>query len=182
VPGFRRTRAGIEVRLRAGEAAVLRHLITELLTLLSPEDPPSVPTDPLAARVGIADVVPPTPTDPVLARLLPAGYRDDEEAAADFRRYTEGDLRAAKRSSGERVLADLGGPASRLVLDDEAAQHWLTTLNDLRLALGTTLSVTEDSYEEMARLRPSDPRARLLAVYGWLGYLQETLVTAVAGW
>jgi hypothetical protein len=181
VAGFRRTRAGIEVKLRAGEVAVLRHLVTDLVSLLeSDAAPPS--TDPLAALVGIPDVVPPVPTDPVLARLLPAGYREDEEAAAEFRRYTQGDLRAVKRSSGERVLADLDGAGPRLVLDEDASHAWLATLNDLRLSLGTTLSVTEDTYEEMARLRPADPRARLLAVYGWLGYLQETLVTAVGGW
>ncbi len=178
--GFRRTRTGIEVKLRAGEIAVLRHLVTELLSLLS-ADAARPPSDPLSALVDIPDVVPPTPTDPVLARLLPAGYRDDDEAAAEFRRYTEGDLRAAKRASGERVLAGLTGAGTRLALDEEAARAWLGTLNDLRLSLGTTLSVTEDTYAELARLRPSDPRARLLAVYGWLGYLQETLVTAVAG-
>jgi hypothetical protein len=179
--GFRRTRTGIEGKLRAGEMAVLRHLVRELVSLLESDAAPAADSaDPLAALVGIPEGVPPTPTDPVLARLLPAGYRDDDEAAAEFRRYTEGDLRAAKRASAERVLAGLqAGP--RLSLDEEAAQAWLGTLNDLRLSLGTTLSVTEDTYAEMARLRPSDPRARLLAVYGWLGYLQETLVTAVAG-
>jgi len=180
--GFRRTRTGIGVKLRAGEMAVLRHLVTELLALLESDVArPAGPADPLAALVGIADVVPPTPTDPVLARLLPAGYRDDDEAAAEFRRYTEGDLRAAKRTSAERVLVGLAAAGPRLSLDEEAARAWLTTLNDLRLSIGTTLSVTEDTYAELARLRPSDPRARLLAVYGWLGYLQETLVTAVAG-
>ncbi len=179
--GFRRSRAGIEVKLRSGEAAVLRHLVEDLLELLG-GGTTAAPADPLTALVGIIDAVPSPPSDPALARLLPDGYRDDSEAASEFRRYTEGDLRAAKSASARRVLADLAGPGGRLTLDDAGAQAWLATLNDLRLSLGTRLSVTEDTYDELHRLRPSDPRARLLAVYGWLGYLQETLVTAVAGW
>lgn len=178
--GFRRTRAGIEIKLRSGEAAVLRHLVTELLELLG-EEPGPASADPLSALVGIADVVPPPPTDPVLARLLPAGYRDDDEASAEFRRYTEGDLRAAKRATARRLVGDLEGSGARVLLDLESAQAWVTSLNDLRLALGTRLSVTEQTYEELAELDPTDPRARLLAVYAWLGYLQETLVTALAG-
>lgn len=181
--GFRRTRAGIEVKLRAGERGVLRQLIGEVVELIGPGSAVAsadAPADPLDAMVSIPDTAPAAPTDPVLARLLPDGYRQDPEAAAEFRRYTEGELRAVKSESAARVLADLGGDGPRLLLDEPGAEIWLSVLNDVRLALGTRLSVTEDTYDELNRLRSHDPRARALAVYAWLGYLQETLVTAVA--
>ena len=46
-------------------------------------------------------------------------------------------------------------------------------LNDLRLALGTRLGVTED---EPADIDPADPRAQIWAVYCWLPTLQDGLV------
>ncbi len=58
----------------------------------------------------VADTI---PEDPVLARLLPDAYRDDPEAAGEFRRYTEPALRSVwlgpvttpdrEPSVGERV-------------------------------------------------------------------------------
>ncbi len=177
--GFRRTGAGIELRLRGAEVLALRQLVGELLTLLE-EGASAVPSDPLAAFVGIAESAV-RPADPALARLLPDAYADDEEAAGDFRRFTEADLRAGKRSSARRVLHSLDEAGSRLTLDDAAAQSWLGTLNDLRLALGVRLEVTGDTSAELDRLGSHHPHARMLSVYGWLGYLQETLVEAVAG-
>ena len=41
------------------------------------------------------------PEDPVLARLLPDGYRDDPEAAGEFRKYTEPSLRSAKHQAAQ---------------------------------------------------------------------------------
>ena len=42
------------------------------------------------------------PEDPVLARLFPTAYPDDEEAAAEFRRFTEGGLRDGKAGGRDR--------------------------------------------------------------------------------
>ena len=49
--------------------------------------------------------------------------------------------------------------------------------SSLRLALGTQLDVTEDTY---SRFDPEDPHAAELAVYGWLSWLQEEVVHALA--
>ena len=179
--GFHRTRHGIEARLSRSEAAMLRGLSTQLLELLDVGGQPT-PADPLEALVGIAPGTVDRPADPVLARLLPDAYRDDDEAANDFRRYTEPGLRATKRAALRSVLARLGADGGRIVLDDESAQNWLAALNDLRLALGTRLEVTEDVYDEIAHMRRDDPRLPQLAVYEWLGMLEETLVTALARW
>lgn len=47
-------------------------------------------------------------TDPALRRLLPDAYRDDPEAAAEFRRFTSGDLLGRKVSNARTLLATLG--------------------------------------------------------------------------
>ena len=44
------------------------------------------------------------PEDPVLARLFPSAYPDDEEAAGEFRRFTEGGLRDAKARAAALVI------------------------------------------------------------------------------
>ena len=46
-------------------------------------------------------------TIPVLARLLPDAYRDDTEAAGEFRRFTEQDLRSGKVAAARTVLDTL---------------------------------------------------------------------------
>ena len=131
-----------------------------------------------AALLGLSDSTA-LPEDPVLARLLPDAYRDDAEAAGDFRRYTEQDLRSGKVAAARTVLATLpeGGGQVRLSTDD--AQAWLRAINDVRLALGVRLSITEDFEERLAGLDPEDPRSAYFWVYDWLTYLQETLVHAL---
>jgi hypothetical protein len=62
-------------------------------------------------------------------------------------------------------------------LTDEQAQAWLFALNDVRLALGTVLDVTEDMPDE---LPPDDPRAPHLGVYHWLTWVQDSLIHAVS--
>jgi len=59
-----------------------------------------------------------------------------------------------------------------LVLDRDEADGWLGWLNDIRLVLGTRLDVTEDSHED-------DPQDQLTAVYSWLGWLQESLLSCL---
>ncbi len=131
-----------------------------------------------AALLGLSESTA-LPEDPVLARLLPDAYRDDAEAAGDFRRYTEQDLRSGKVAAARTVLATLpeGGGQVRLSTDD--AQAWLRAINDVRLALGVRLSITEDFEERLAGLDPADPRSAYFWVYDWLTYLQETLVHAL---
>ena len=92
--------------------------------------------------------------DPVRRRLFPDGYRDDDEAAAEFRDLTEAGLRDDKAARAERCRAELPAGSGDLPLPPDAAERWLTVLNDLRLALGTRLGVTED---EPAHYRPGRP-------------------------
>ena len=43
----------------------------------------------------------------MLARLFPTAYPDDEEAAAEFRRFTEGSLRDGKAAGAATIIDDL---------------------------------------------------------------------------
>jgi hypothetical protein len=176
---FKRTRGGgVRVSFDETEAAIIRGLLDELMELLDEEDSPPIESDPLAAQLGIGTATK-APDDPVLARLFPDGYSGDDEASSDFRRYTEHGLREGKRASARTVLAtlDVVGRSQRLTPDQ--AQAWLTTLNDLRLAIGTRLGVTEDWDHDISELAADDPRRYPYAVYDHLTYLQETLVQAL---
>lgn len=183
---FRRSGDGVTVTVRAGEAALLASAAEQLLGLLGP--PQDAADDPLAAMVGLPSGEVRRPDDPALARLLPDAYRPDAtddprfdvgEAASDFRRFTEGDLREAKRAQARAVLRHLGGVEGRgkLQLDRDGADDWLGTLNDLRLVLGTRLEVTEQG--RSARTIDDEAAAWSLQVYDWLGSLQASLLDSL---
>jgi hypothetical protein len=175
---FKKQRGGgVRADVDPVEVDVLTAVAGDLLVLLGEQEDAS--TDPLAAMVGLSDGPVAPPDDPALARLLPDAYGDDAAAATEFRRYTEGDLRAGKRANAREVLATLtplAGTGGRLVLDRDQVDAWLGCLNDLRLVLGTRLEVTQETERE---LDPDDPRAQAMQVYGWLGWLQESLLSCV---
>jgi hypothetical protein len=52
------------------------------------------------------------------------------------------------------------------------------SVNDLRLVLGTKLDVTEEMYERP--LTEDTPNASQLAIYHYLGYLEEQIVVALS--
>ncbi len=179
VASFRRARKGdIAATFAGDEHRVIRHVLVEMRRLLDDEPDAAADDDPLARALGIGTSTE-APTDPALARLFPDGYTDDSEASADFRRYTEQGLRAAKRAGLDTALATLGEEPGKVVLRPEQAEEWLGALNDTRLVLGQRLGVTEDLEELIDSLAPDDPRLGLLWVYDRLTYLQETLVQAL---
>jgi hypothetical protein len=123
--------------------------------------------------------------DPVVGRLFPDVYPDAPRESADFRRFTEGDLKTLKIDQAGAILAALpeeGGGEVRL--DPEAAEAWLRALNDARLALGIRLDITDDTlldmeFDEAVREDPASPRVFQLSVYSYLGYLQDSLLSAI---
>lgn len=189
---FKRTRSGrIDARLDAVEVDVLARYVTDLAELVAgePGGPPRE-VDPLEELVGMSSAEVSRPDDPALRRLLPDAYRGDAfpadlvedragsaaTASAEFRRFTEADLRARKRADAETVLATLASLAGggRVQLDRDQADAWLGALNDLRLVLGVRLDVTEDTLD--VPLPDDDPRAQALHLYAWLGWVQESLL------
>ncbi|MFE3941138.1 DUF2017 domain-containing protein [Streptomyces sp. NPDC059118] len=178
---------GAAVALDEVEIAILRSLAVQLLELIGPGDEPAEGADPLAALFAEGPSEP--PADPALARLFPEAYGDEDgelrAASAEFRRFTENDLRARKREDGLAVVrtldaltvADDGGAVLELTADE--CRHWLGALNDLRLTIGTRLEVSDEDENDsgsLYRLPDSDPRKPMVMAYLWLGALQETLV------
>ncbi|HEY7012365.1 MAG TPA: DUF2017 domain-containing protein [Streptosporangiaceae bacterium] len=204
--GFRHTSGGATARFAAGQAAIIRDLVGQVVELiggdpqadegaLGPEDVASasqnwredgqVGADELAVMTGMTDNPDlvgggALPDDPVLARLLPDAYSDNPEASGEFRRYTEPGLRSGKAAAARTVLATLPPSGGRVRLSEPEAQAWLRALNDVRLALGTRLGVTDDFDAQVADMGADDPRSPYVGVYQWLAYLQESLVQALS--
>jgi hypothetical protein len=156
---FRATRRGdVVAHLDPAEAGVVGLLLDQLEQLLAAD------ADDVAG-------------DPVMARLLPEGHRGDPELAADYRELTESSLRSGKSDDLAVVRATLPEGGGEVRLDRDQAGAWLRSSNDLRLALGTRLDVTEDTEppEDIA-----DEQDQQLAVYYWLTALQGSLVDALA--
>ncbi|MFC7548053.1 DUF2017 domain-containing protein [Plantactinospora sp. GCM10030261] len=124
-------------------------------------------------------------TDPVVGRLFPDAYPDNPDDTAEFRRYTEGDLKTSKIDQAGAILAALPDDFDGEVrLDAEAAEAWLRALNDARLAMGVRLEIADgtDIGEELDRAILTDPKSSRvfqLSVYAYLGYLQESLLNAL---
>ncbi len=190
--GFKRhRRSGASVAtFTAFEADLLRSLAAQLIELLRNESATSShETDPLEQ---LMDFSGPTsaPDDPVLARLFPTAYPDDEEAAGDFRRFTESSLRDGKAGAAAAIIDALeeaglpSEPEDGLFIDVELdpgdAMIWMRSFTDMRLAIATRLGVEDDDEDYWLSLPDDDPRAQVHDIYDWLGYLQETLVQAAS--
>jgi hypothetical protein len=164
---FRRSGRTVVARFTSVDAQVLRQCVAELAALLSD----TVDRD-----------------DPAVERLFPDAYPEDPDDEAEYRRFTEADLKATKLDQAKTVLTDLlesGGQAGGEVrLDEAGADLWLRALTDVRLALGTRLGVQDDtdiqSELDDAVLRdPTSTRVGQLSVYAYLSLLQESLVGAL---
>ncbi|MFD6887773.1 DUF2017 domain-containing protein [Streptomyces sp. NPDC059957] len=186
---------GAAIALDEIEISILRSLAVQLLELIGPGEPePEPDADPLAALFAASDGPTEPPSDPALARLFPDAYggpetgpdADTEELrahSAEFRRFTENDLRSRKREDALAVVRSLDGlspagdGAAVLEVDGELRLRWLGALNDLRLTIAARLDITEDDESAVLfRLPDDDPRKPMVMAYLWLGGLQETLV------
>jgi hypothetical protein len=156
--------AGDRVRVRLGhdEVAVLRGLPDQLRSVLT----------------GGED-------EPVNQRLFPPAYLDvaDVERDAEYHRLMHDDLVKQKLANLDLVVATLARGTTgvrrwTVELSDDEAAAWLGVLNDLRLALGVRLDITEDFDGDVD---PADPRAPALRLLSYLGWLEEQLLDALAG-
>jgi hypothetical protein len=200
---FRRARkGGARASFPPLEANLLRNLSRQLIELLRDDARRSQGDGDSLESLFDFDEPVSTPQDPVLARLLPDAY-DDEEKAAEFRRFTERGLRDAKVVQATTVIeslergglgedeimlmpdsTDLADPGFddagdvEVDLDADAVLAWLRCLTDLRLALAERLEITDEDMSVFEQLDEDNPQAGMYSVYSWLGYLQETLVDA----
>lgn len=146
------TDRGPVLRLDPEEVQLLSLLFDELTALLSDDD----------AR-----------DDDVLQRLNPAAYRDDPDAEAEYRALTESTLRTERDERMAACRADLADGHDVELADPDVARRWLQVLNDVRLALGTRLGVTQDAEPDVD---PDHPAAQPWIVYSWLTALQDAVV------
>jgi hypothetical protein len=188
---------GAAIALDEVEISIIRSLAVQLLELIGPGPAEGENDDPLAELFAEGPSEP--PSDPVLQRLFPDAYGDPDKPddgsdhaarqharSAEFRRFTENDLRARKREDALAVIRSLDAltpaddRAAVLRLTAGESRQWLGALNDLRLAIGARLEVSDDDEaDELYRLPDSDPRKPMVMAYLWLGALQETLVATL---
>jgi Domain of unknown function (DUF2017) len=158
---FKRVGAGrVRVRLGHDEVAVLRGLPDQLRTVLGEGE-----------------------GEPVNQRLFPPAYLDvaDIEHDTEFHRLMHDDLVKEKLTNLDLVTDTLarGSTSVRrwtVELTEEEAAAWLGVLNDLRLALGVRLDITEDFDGDVD---DTDPRAPALRLLSYLGWLEEQLLDAL---
>ena len=110
--------------------------------------------------------------DPGLRRLFPTAYPDDDELEAEYQSLMSPDLLASHAAALETMETTV----DRDRLSEDEVLGWLGALNSLRLVLGTRLEVTED----MEFVDESDPRHPAFALYHYLTWLQDEVVTALA--
>ena len=109
------------------------------------------------------------------SRLFPAAYSADEEANAEWQRLMRDELVQSRVAAIDRVDALLDDQAT---FGEEDMTGLMTTVNSLRLVLGTILDIREDGQDENDDLDDDDPRAAQWHLYQWLGWLLEWIVDA----
>jgi hypothetical protein len=150
----------VRVRLAQDEVAVLRGLPDQLRAVLAEGE-----------------------DEPVNQRLFPPAYLDvaDIEQDTEYHRLMHDDLVKEKLANLDLVTDTLARGSSSVrrwtvELTDEEATAWLGVLNDLRLALGVRLDITEDFDGDVD---DTDPRAPALRLLSYLGWLEEQLLEAL---
>ncbi|TCN58545.1 uncharacterized protein DUF2017 [Rhodococcus sp. SMB37] len=168
------------------EASVLRSLVASVLGMLEDRSA-QAPQDDLAELTGLRTGNSTPPEIPALERLLPDFHRPDADASVNpddeagdlngaLRSLHEPSIIDAKLAAGAVILRTVPEDGGKVVLNPEQAEAWLYGLNDVRLALGTTLGIDDDTPET---LDDDDPRAPHLDVYHWLTWMQDSLVQAL---
>ncbi|MGH9123289.1 MAG: DUF2017 family protein [Acidimicrobiales bacterium] len=140
----KRLRTGrYEVRLSSEERDFLRDLPNQLKALLAQAD------------------------NPALRRLFPPAYTDDQAKEAEYRRLVGEDLLASRQAALDTMAATVDAAE----LDEGQVAAWLSSLNDLRLVIGTQLDVSEDE---------NFPDTPLHHIYGYLTALEGEVIDAMA--
>jgi len=138
------------------------------------------------------------PSDPAILRLLPNAAPTDREAADEFRRLTDGELRSGKIRRLRRIWEALSSGGDEWVVPADEALATAAALTDVRLVLASRLGLTTDDdadrlHQEIdlathaletddERTLSIDPeRVWLGMLYQALTWLQESLVQYMAG-
>ena len=120
----------------------------------------------------LRDLLTATTDDPSVRRLFPTAYNEDPERDREYQALVRDELLERRLSALDTVEETLGEDR----LDEEQMGRWMGALNDLRLVIGTRLDVDES----LPRLDQDDPRAPAYAVYEYLGWLLDQVVSAMS--
>lgn len=156
------------------EADSLTDLVDQFLGLV---------VDATPEREGASDQRLAATDDPAVRRLLPAAYPDDATADRELRETTDAELLDRRADDARTVLAGLalvtdeddqpGDAVVDVPLDEAAGWAWMRTLTAIRLVIAARLGIEADDDGD----HDDDPR---FAVYDWLGYRLDGLVTALS--
>ncbi|MFN8015177.1 MAG: DUF2017 family protein [Acidimicrobiia bacterium] len=126
--------------------------------------------------------------DPVRERLFPRAYLDptEENAEMAWAAFAHPELLESRVNTLVMLIETLNrlepappdrdaGEMKMVLLSPEETEVWLKGLNDLRLALGTRLNITE----EQNVVESPDPHAQLRQIYDWLTAIQQDLLEQV---
>ncbi len=141
------------INLRSDLREVIAEVCTEVRSLLDDDDA--------------------TQNNPMLRRIFPVAHASDESVNEAYRNLVHSDLLRSRREA----LARVAETANAIELDRATLEMWMVGLNTVRLALGTRLDVSEDSFPE---LEEDDPELPAWAVYEFLGVLVGLVVDALA--
>lgn len=160
-----------------GEVTILADLVDQVRQLLAGRRSDG-PTDPLVAMTGMTVGPSQVPEDPALARLLPNFHHENSELSAGLRVLREPEIIDAKDAAAVIMLDSLPRGGGKVHLTPEAARAWISALNDVRLALGVRIDITQDDQDpSTVSENPDGPEAAAFAVYRWLTVVQDSLVT-----
>ena len=148
----RRQGDGFRLKLPRAEQQYLSGMIDDLRDLLIAESPAS---------------------DASVARLFPPAYPDDLLQNLDFERTAGSGLLAARLGSLDKAAVSIDAPR----LSEEDLLTLMRVVNDLRLVLGTRLSVTEES--EASSFQDEGDRSQFV-LYQFLGWFISDIVDALA--
>ena len=155
-PFERLKRGGFRVNLDPDEREVLLGLLGQMRDLLV-----AAPAD-----------------TPHLRRLFPTAYPTDPEADAEYQRLMREELVGSRLAAMETVSAVLDPAAAPREVTAGDLTALMTSMNSLRLVLGTICNVGED--DDLAGVTPEHPQFAELQAYGYLSYLVDACVDALS--
>jgi hypothetical protein len=112
--------------------------------------------------------------DPRLERLFPPAYLADREADAEYQRFMRSELLTSRLAALDAVA----GTLQATEVGEAQLTAWMTSLNSVRLVLGTLLDVSED--DDLREVSPDDPSFGGYLLYGELSVILEHIVAALS--
>jgi hypothetical protein len=149
----KRNRQGaFKLELPSEERAVVRSLLSQLRQLLEGGE-----------------------ADQRVRRLFPTAYAQDPVADEEFQRLMRDELVASRLEGIAMVEASLDAT----VVTEDQLVAWMSSVNGVRLVLGTMLDISEDL--DLDDVVPDDPQLEAYVLYAYLTQFLDEMVRALNG-